>query len=91
MPLKQDFDPKYPSLTAKYNVVFGLSKDAPELLKAFNGEIAEIWASCKNVEIGKKYGLSDPSWYEPGAVNLRAGKDRPADWQQPTSPAKCKG
>lgn len=91
VPLKQDFDPKFPVLTAKYNIVFGLSKDAPELLKAVNGKIAEMWASCKNVEIGKKYGLGDASWYEPGSVNQRAGKDRPADWKPPVLPEKCKG
>jgi polar amino acid transport system substrate-binding protein len=90
LPIQQDFDEKYSLLTGKYNVVFGLSQDAPELLAAFNEKIAEIWATCKNQEIAAKYGLGDPSWFEPGSLNLRAGVDRPADWKQPTLPDSCK-
>lgn len=90
LPIQQDFDEKYSLLTGKYNVVFGLSQDAPELLAAFNEKIAEIWATCKNQEIAAKYGLGDPSWFDPGSLNLRAGVDRPADWKQPTLPDSCK-
>lgn len=90
LPIQQDFDEKYSLLTGKYNVVFGLSQEAPELLAAFNEKIAEIWATCKNQEIAAKYGLGDPSWFEPGSLNLRAGVDRPADWKQPTLPDSCK-
>jgi polar amino acid transport system substrate-binding protein len=87
--IQQDFDEKYSLLTGKYNVVFGLSQDAPNLLKAVNEKIAEIWATCKNIEVAKKYGLGDASWFDPGSLNLRAGVDRPADWKQPTLPASC--
>jgi ABC-type amino acid transport substrate-binding protein len=90
LPIQQDFDEKYSLLTGKYNVVFGLSQDAPELLAAINEKIAEIWATCKNQEIAAKYGLGDPSWFDPGSLNLRAGVDRPADWKQPTLPDSCK-
>ncbi len=90
VPVSQDFDKKYALLTGKYNVVFGLSKEAPGLLKAVNAEIAKIWASCTNVKIAKKYGLGDKSWFNPGSLNLRAGVDRPADWKQPTLPSSCK-
>lgn len=89
VPIQQDFDPKYSLLTGKYNMVFGLSQEAPGLLAAFNEQIAQIWATCKNVEIAQKYGLGDPSWFDPGALNLRAGVDRPEDWEQPTAPAEC--
>lgn len=89
--ISQAFDKKYSLLTGKYNVVFGLSQEAPELLKAFNEKIAEIWATCKNRETAKKYGLGDLSWYDPGEINQRAGVDRPADWKQPTLPDHCKG
>jgi polar amino acid transport system substrate-binding protein len=89
--IQQDFDEKYSLLTGKYNVVFGLSQDAPELLKAVNAKIAEIWASCRNREVAAKYGLGDPSWFDPGALNLRADVDRPKDWKQPTLPDNCKG
>jgi polar amino acid transport system substrate-binding protein len=89
--LSQEFDEKYALLTGKYNVVFGLNQDAPELLAAINAEIAKIWANCTNRDVAKKYGLGDPSWYDPGSLNLRAGVDRPADWKQPTLPDSCKG
>lgn len=90
VPITQAFDDKYSLLTGKYNVVFGLSQDAPELLKAINARIAEIWANCSNREVAKKYGLGDASWFDPGSLNLRAGVDRPADWKQPTLPDNCK-
>lgn len=90
IPISQGFDKKYSLLTGKYNVVFGLSQDAPELLKAVNAAIADIWANCANRDVAKKYGLGDPSWFNPGSLNQRAGVDRPADWKQPTLPEKCK-
>ena len=88
--IQQEYDEKYDLLTGKYNVVFGLNKDAPELLKAVNEQISKIWAECKNREVAKKYGLGAVSWYDPGSLNLRAGVDRPADWKQPTLPDSCK-
>lgn len=89
VPITQAFDEKYSLLTGKYNVVFGLSQDAPNLLAAVNEQIAKIWATCRNVEVAKKYGLGDPSWFDPGSLNLRAGVDRPKDWTQPTMPDTC--
>jgi polar amino acid transport system substrate-binding protein len=88
--ISQEYDEKYSLLTGKYNVVFGLNQNAPELLKAFNEQIAKIWANCTNRKVAKKYGLGDLSWYDPGSLNLRAGVDRPADWKQPTLPDTCK-
>ena len=90
VPVQQEFDEKYSLLTAKYNVVFGLSQEAPNLLAAFNKKIAEIWDTCKNIEVAAKYGLGDPSWFDPGSLNLRAGIDRPVDWKQPLLPEHCK-
>ena len=91
--IKEHDVPEYPLLTSKYNVVFGLSKEAPNLLKAVNEKIAEMWATCLNRKIAEKYGLGDDSWFMPGK-NLRAGEgpdfDRPIGWQQPVSPAACK-
>jgi polar amino acid transport system substrate-binding protein len=89
LPVTQEFDEKYSLLTGKYNVVFGLSQEAPDLLEAVNAEIAKIWASCANYEVAKKYGLGEKSWFDPGSLNLRAGIDRPADWKQPTLPDSC--
>ncbi len=87
--IQQGYDPKYSLLTSKYNVVFGLSQEAPALLEAVNEQIAEMWATCLNIETAKKYGLGDPSWFDPGSRNLRAGVDRPDDWVQPTPPDNC--
>ncbi len=89
LPIVQDFDAKYALLTGKYNVVFGLNMDAPELLAAVNAEIAKIWATCANLEVAKKYGLGNKSWFDPGPLNLRAGVDRPANWKQPRLPDSC--
>jgi polar amino acid transport system substrate-binding protein len=93
LPIKEKDDPKWPLLSSKYNVVFGLSQEAPELLKAVNEKIAEMWATCQNRKVAEKYGLGDESWFTPGK-NLRVGEgpdfDRPIGWQQPVSPAACK-
>jgi len=89
LPITQAFDKNYALLTGKYNVVFGLNQKSTKLLAAVNAEIAKIWASCAGLEIAKKYGLSDKSWFDPGSLNLRAGVDRPADWKQPTLPSNC--
>ncbi|MCG8360740.1 MAG: ABC transporter substrate-binding protein [Kiloniellales bacterium] len=88
--IEDEFNPDYSLLTAKWNMVFGLSQEAPKLLAAFNEKIAEAWKSCKNVEIAKKYGLGDKSWFDPGPLNLRAGVDRPKDWVQHSMPSNCK-
>ena len=90
VPISQEYDEKYSLLTGKYNVVFGLNQNAPNLLEAVNAEIAKIWENCENREVAKKYGLGDLSWYEPGSLNPRAGVDRPKDWVKPTLPEKCK-
>ncbi len=91
--VKEQDVPEYPVLTSKYNIVFALNKDAPNLLKAVNEKIGEMWQTCLNRQIAAKYGLGDDSWFVPGK-NLRSGEgvdfDRPMDWQQPVSPASCK-
>lgn len=89
LPITQEFDKKYALLTGKYNVVFGLNQKSTKLLAAVNAEIAKIWASCAGLKIAKKYGLGDKAWFDPGALNLRAGVDRPSDWKQPTLPSNC--
>lgn len=88
--IDQPYDPKFSLLTGKYNVVFGLSLEASNLLTAFNEKIAEVWKNCVNVKTAATYGLGDPSWFQPGPVNERAGKDRPADWKLPLMPDNCK-
>ena len=76
---------KYPIMSQKYNVIFGINPDLQELHDAVNEQIAKVWADCTNVKIMAKYGLSDKSWFDPPpqSENIRVGVDRPADWQAP--------
>ncbi|MGI9331994.1 MAG: substrate-binding periplasmic protein [Gammaproteobacteria bacterium] len=76
---------RYPIMSQKYNVIFGINKELKALHDAINGEIAKIWADCTNVKLMSKYGLGEKSWFEPPAQseNIRIGVDRPDDWQAP--------
>jgi len=76
---------KYPIMSQKYNVIFGINKELKELHDAVNEQIAKIWADCLNVKSMAKFGLSDKSWFDPPAaeVNIRIGVDRPNDWDAP--------
>ena len=77
---------KYPIMSQKYNVIFGINPELQELHDAVNEQIAKIWADCTNVKIMAGYGLSDKSWFDPPpqSANIRVGVDRPADWQAPS-------
>ena len=91
VPLDAKHDPELPIITAKWNMVFGMSQEAPNLVKAVNAAIAEMWESCKNFEVAKKYGFADPFWFEPPAIRQRQGVDRPEDWEPQVLPEHCKG
>jgi len=77
---------RYPIMSQKYNVIFGINKKLPWLYDAFNKEIAKIWASCLNVKAMSAYGLSDISWFQPppSESNIRIGVDRPTNWVAPS-------
>ena len=79
---------KYPIMSTKYNVIFGVNKDEKELADAMNAEIRKIWANCENVKIMAKYGMQDASWFTPPDPNPRVGVDRDASWKSPTG-ASC--
>jgi polar amino acid transport system substrate-binding protein len=74
---------KYPIMSTKYNVIFGVNKDEKELADAMNAEIQKMWANCENVKIMAKYGLRDASWFTPPDPNPRIGVDRDANWKSP--------
>lgn len=76
---------KYPVMSTKYNVIFGINKNEPELAEAINGAIKQAWADCLNVKAMAKYGLGDKAWFIPPAKNPRVGVDRPADYKAPTA------
>ena len=79
-----DNSPEFPLLTGLGQVVFGLNKDNPALVKAVNAEIAKMWQSCEMRKIGKTYGLVQDVWFVPAGQNSRAGVDRPAGWSLPS-------
>lgn len=79
-----DASPDFPLLTGLGQVVFGLNKDSPELVKAVNAEIAKLWKTCELRKIGKTYGLVQDVWFVPVGQNPRTGVDRPADWKLPS-------
>ena len=84
LPVATPYDPELPSITGNYQVVIGLSQDAPELETCINKAIAEMWKTCKNLEIASTYGFSDKYWFSPPQENIRVGIDRPEGWQYPT-------
>jgi L-cystine transport system substrate-binding protein len=76
---------KYPVMSTKYNVIFGINKNEPELAEAINGAIKKVWADCLNVKTMAKYGLGDKVWFVPPENNLRVGVDRPEDYKAPNA------
>ena len=76
---------RYPVMSTKYNVIFGINKDEPELAEAINGAITQAWKDCLNVKAMAKYGLGDKAWFIPPEKNPRIGVDRPAGYQAPNA------
>ena len=76
---------KYPIMSTKYNVIFGVNKEEPELAEAMNAVIRDIWKECTNVKTMANYGLGDKSWFVPPPKNPRIGVDRKADYTSPTA------
>jgi len=84
LPLKPEPD-RYPIMSTKYSVIFGVNKNEPELANAINGVIKKIWKECLNVKTMAKYGMGDKAWFIPPVKNPRVGVDRPADYKAPTA------
>jgi L-cystine transport system substrate-binding protein len=77
---------KYPIMSTKYNVIFGVNKDQPELAEAISKVIAEdIWPNCINVKTMANYGMGDKAWFVPPESNPRLNVDRPKDYASPTA------
>jgi polar amino acid transport system substrate-binding protein len=80
---------KYPIMSTKYSVIFGVNKQEPELAAAMTKIIRDdMWANCLNVKAMAKYGMGDKSWFLPPEKDPRVGIDRPADYKSPTA-ANC--
>ena len=77
---------KYPIMSTKYNVIFGVNKDEPELAAAISKIISEdIWPNCINVNTMANYGMGDKAWFVPPANDPRIGVDRTKDYKSPTA------
>ena len=76
---------KYPIMSTKYNVIFGVTKEHKALEEAISKVIMEdIWPNCINVKTMANYGMGDKAWFIPPDPNPRLGIDRPADYKAPT-------
>jgi cystine transport system substrate-binding protein len=84
LPLTPEPD-RYPVMSTKYNVIFGVNKNEPELAEAINGAIKQVWADCLNVKTMANYGLGDKAWFVPPENNPRIGIDRPEDYKAPNA------
>ncbi len=84
VPLEPMMD-KYPIMSAKYNVIFGVTKEEKALEEAISKIIVEdIWPNCINVKTMANYGMGDKAWFVPPDPNPRTGIDRPSDYKSPT-------
>jgi polar amino acid transport system substrate-binding protein len=76
---------KYPVMSTKYSVIFGINKTETGLADAINAVIADIWKDCLNVKTMAKYGLGDKAWFVPPEKNPRIGVDRAAEYKAPNA------
>ena len=84
VPLDPEAD-KYPIMSTKYNVIFGVNKNEPELAEAINAVITQMWKDCTNVKSMANYGLGEKAWFVPPEKNPRIGVDRPEGYKAPTA------
>jgi ABC-type amino acid transport substrate-binding protein len=84
VPLDPEPD-KYPIMSTKYNVIFGVNKSEPELAEAVNAAILQMWKDCTNVKSMAQYGLGEKAWFVPPEKNPRIGVDRPEGYMAPTA------
>ncbi len=85
VPLAPQAD-RYPIMSTKYNVIFGVNKDEPELAAAMSKVISEdIWPNCVNVKTMANYGMGDKAWFIPPDPDPRLGVDRTKDYKAPSA------
>ena len=84
VPLDPEPD-KYPIMSTKYNVIFGVNKNEPELAEAINVAILQMWKDCTNVKSMAQFGLGEKAWFVPPEKNPRIGVDRPDGYKAPTA------
>lgn len=91
LPVTSAYDPNMPSITGKYQVVIGMSKEAPKLEACINNAIRELWETCTNLKVAGNYGFGDKFWFQPPGENPRVGVDRDENWTYPQLGAACSG
>jgi ABC-type amino acid transport substrate-binding protein len=91
VPICEDYTDEMPILSSVRYSVLGMNKDNPKLYNAVNAKVQEVWAKCLNKEIAAKYGMDQPTWFDPGnQKNYRIGVDRPEGWELPRLPESCR-
>ncbi|WP_292315300.1 ABC transporter substrate-binding protein [Mesorhizobium sp.] len=75
---------KYPTMSGKHEVVFGVTRSEQPLADAISKVISgDIWPNCLNVKALAKYKMADKAWITPPKTNERTGVDRDAGWSFP--------
>ena len=71
-------DSAFATLTNRSQAVFGMRLENPDLLDAVNAGVKWMWQTKQTQKIFAKYGLTEPAYFEPLAVDPRIGVDRDA-------------
>jgi polar amino acid transport system substrate-binding protein len=71
-------DPGFATLTNRSQTVFGMRLENPDLLDAVNAGVKWMWQTKQTQKIFAKYGLTEPTYFEPLATDPRIGVDRDA-------------
>lgn len=72
-------DAAYPQLTSKNYSVMGMNGDNLDLFDGVNEGVAWLWRTKLNAKLLAKYGVADPDFLVPPAINPRIGVDRDAN------------
>ena len=72
------FDAAFPALTGKFASIWGVSPDKSDLFDGLNQGIHWLWKTGQIKGILAKYGITNPDYLEPIAINPRIGVDRNA-------------
>ena len=68
---------KYPVMSTKYNVIFGINKNEPELAEAINAAIKDSLGGLPECQDHGQIRLGRQSLVRPAGKNPRIGVDRP--------------
>jgi cystine transport system substrate-binding protein len=90
VPVCEEYSDEMPILTSVRYSILGMNKNNKALYDAVNAKVQEVWAGCLNKKIAAKYGMDQPSWFDPGNQrNYRIGVDRPEGSKLPRLPQAC--